>query len=142
MPRYLNVLNRSWSVVVCGWKRQSVIVPTTKSFSSTKTLIVAQFRSSSSSSVAASVGTATIERIPFSFKEGKSGHIIEVQGIVGKTVMETAIDNNVDIEGACGGELACSTCHVILSKTLFEKLPKRVEEEEDMLDLAWGTTDT
>ncbi len=83
-----------------------------------------------------------LSTIPFSFKEAKSGDVIEVQGVIGKSIMETAIENNVDIEGACGGELACSTCHVILSKELFQKLPKRVEEEEDMLDLAWGTTET
>lgn len=44
--------------------------------------------------------------------------------------------------GACGGELACSTCHLVFEKELFEKLPEISEEEEDMLDLAWGLTDT
>lgn len=44
--------------------------------------------------------------------------------------------------GACGGELACSTCHVVFEPALFEKLPPKQEEEEDMLDLAWGLTDT
>ena len=43
-------------------------------------------------------------------------------------------------EGACGGELACSTCHVRLEPEYFKLLPKKEEEEEDMLDLAAGVT--
>lgn len=54
----------------------------------------------------------------------------------------TALENDIDIEGACGGQLACSTCHVTVSEELFKKLPEKVEEEDDMLDLAWGLTDT
>lgn len=38
--------------------------------------------------------------------------------------------------------MACSTCHVVIDKKLFDSLPAKVEEEEDMLDLAWGLTDT
>ena len=38
--------------------------------------------------------------------------------------------------------MACSTCHVVLSRKLFDSLPEKEEEEEDMLDLAWGVTDT
>ena len=45
------------------------------------------------------------------------------------------------ILGACGGELACSTCHVILPQRYYDKLGEKSEEEEDMLDLAWGVTD-
>ena len=44
--------------------------------------------------------------------------------------------------GACGGELACSTCHIIFSQDIYDKLPKKAEEEDDMLDLAWGLTAT
>ena len=51
-------------------------------------------------------------------------------------------DNDIDLEGACGGELACSTCHVILPQEVFDGLPEPDEEEEDMLDLALGLTDT
>ena len=43
---------------------------------------------------------------------------------------------------ACGGELACSTCHVILEEDVYELLGEVEEEEEDMLDLAFGLTDT
>lgn len=44
--------------------------------------------------------------------------------------------------GACGGELACSTCHLIFEKKVFDTLPKMEEEEEDMLDLAFEVTET
>lgn len=76
------------------------------------------------------------------FIEAKNGDRIIASGDVGKRVLDVALDHNVDIEGACGGELACSTCHVILEKELYDSLPKKSEEEEDMLDLAWGRTDT
>jgi ferredoxin len=42
--------------------------------------------------------------------------------------------------GACGGETACSTCHVIVQESFFSKLPEMTEAEEDMLDLAAGVT--
>lgn len=44
----------------------------------------------------------------------------------------------MELEGACGGELACSTCHCYLDEDLFEELGEMEEEEEDMLDLAYG----
>ena len=73
----------------------------------------------------------------------KSGDKIVVGNAkIGKSVLDIAMEHDIDIEGACGGEMACSTCHVILDKALYDKLPKKQEEEEDMLDLAWGLTDT
>jgi ferredoxin len=80
--------------------------------------------------------------ITFTFYEERSGDKIEVTGEPGKKVLDIALDNNIDIEGACGGELACSTCHVKMSKELFDKLPPKQVEEDDMLDLAWGVSDT
>ena len=65
-----------------------------------------------------------------------------VEGNSGRTVLDVALDNNVDIEGACGGELACSTCHVIVAEDLYRQLPKKKVEEDDMLDLASGLTPT
>ncbi|OLL26353.1 Adrenodoxin, mitochondrial [Neolecta irregularis DAH-3] len=44
--------------------------------------------------------------------------------------------------GACEGSIACSTCHVIVQPEFYEKLPEPTEEEEDMLDLAFGLTET
>ncbi|MBS91743.1 MAG: 2Fe-2S ferredoxin [Rickettsiales bacterium] len=60
----------------------------------------------------------------------------------GLSLLEVAHNNEIDLEGACEGSLACSTCHVIVEKKFFENLPDPSEEEEDMLDLAWGLTHT
>lgn len=60
----------------------------------------------------------------------------------GQHLLEVAHENDIDLEGACEASLACSTCHVILEDEFFDKLPEPVEEEEDMLDLAYGLTDT
>lgn len=86
--------------------------------------------------------TRSLSKVNIVFIEAKNGDRIIASGDVGKRVLDVALDHNVDIEGACGGELACSTCHVILEKELYDSLPKKSEEEEDMLDLAWGRTDT
>ena len=61
---------------------------------------------------------------------------------VGTSVLEAAWNNNIDIEGACEGAMACSTCHVILGEKDFDKLGVPSEEEEDLLDLAWGVRPT
>ncbi len=60
----------------------------------------------------------------------------------GTTVLEAAHQNNVSLEGACEGSLACSTCHVIVEKEFYDKLPAPIEDEDDMLDLAFGLTPT
>ena len=62
----------------------------------------------------------------------------EVDAPNGLSVLEIAHRHGVDIEGACEGSLACSTCHVIVDATWFAKLAKPTEDEEDMLDLAFG----
>lgn len=66
----------------------------------------------------------------------------EVEAPVGLSVLEIAHRNNIDLEGACEGSLACSTCHVIVDPEDFERLAEPTEDEEDMLDLAWGLTST
>jgi ferredoxin len=70
-------------------------------------------------------------------KEGKE-HVVEAP--IGLSILEIAHNNDVDLEGACEGSLACSTCHVIIEEGFFNKLPEAEEEEEDMLDLAFGLT--
>ena len=80
--------------------------------------------------------------VKFYFLEESSQNKVEVHGTIGKTLLDIALENNIDIEGACGGELACSTCHVHVEQSLYDKLPSKKEEEDDMLDLAWGLTDT
>ena len=66
----------------------------------------------------------------------------EVDAPVGLSVLEIAHRNDIDIEGACEGSLACSTCHVILEPEWFERIDEPSEDEEDMLDLAFGLTRT
>ncbi len=62
----------------------------------------------------------------------------EIEAEAGISVMEVARRNGLDVEGACDGALACSTCHVIVDPAWFAKLPRASEEETDMLDLAEG----
>ncbi|CAJ1968898.1 unnamed protein product [Cylindrotheca closterium] len=70
------------------------------------------------------------------------GEEITVDAEIGQNLLHVAHDNNVELEGACGAELACSTCHLIFEQDVFDKLPEMTEEEEDMLDLAFEVTDT
>ncbi len=66
----------------------------------------------------------------------------EVDAPVGHSLLQIAWDNNIDIEGACEGAMACSTCHVIVAPEWFDRLDEASEDEEDMLDLAFGLTRT
>lgn len=66
----------------------------------------------------------------------------EVEVPVGLSVMEAAHRHDIDLEGACEGSLACSTCHVIVDPAWFDKLKEPTEDEEDMLDLAFGLART
>jgi 2Fe-2S ferredoxin len=66
----------------------------------------------------------------------------EVDAPVGLSVLEIAHKNDIDLEGACEGSLACSTCHVIIDPEYFDMLKEPTEDEEDMLDLAFGLTHT
>ncbi|MBL9029240.1 MAG: ferredoxin family 2Fe-2S iron-sulfur cluster binding protein [Caedimonas sp.] len=70
------------------------------------------------------------------------GERIVVEAPIGLSVLEIAHQNNIDLEGACEGSLACSTCHVIVDPEWYDTLPEAQEEEEDMLDLAFGLTHT
>ncbi len=62
----------------------------------------------------------------------------EVEAPLGLSVLEVAHKYGIDIEGACEGSLACSTCHVIVDPSWYSRLAKATEDEEDMLDLAFG----
>ena len=66
----------------------------------------------------------------------------EIDAPVGLSLLELAHKHNIDIEGACEGSLACSTCHVIVDPEWHDLLPEATEDEEDMLDLAFGLTKT
>ena len=66
----------------------------------------------------------------------------EVDAPLGLSVLEIAHKHGVDIEGACEGSLACSTCHVIIDPSWYGKLADATEDEEDMLDLAFDLQET
>ena len=66
----------------------------------------------------------------------------EVEAPEGLSVLEIAHRNKIDLEGACEGSLACSTCHVVVAPEWYGKLIEASEDEEDMLDLAFGLTQT
>ncbi|GGF32098.1 ferredoxin [Aliidongia dinghuensis] len=70
------------------------------------------------------------------------GNRREVDAPTGLSVLEIAHKHGIDLEGACEGSLACSTCHVIVDSSWFEVLKDPTEDEEDMLDLAFGLTKT
>ena len=76
------------------------------------------------------------------FTYTKSKEMIEVLAREGESLLDVAHNNGIDLEGACESSLACSTCHVILSPIIYESLGDPCEEEEDLLDLAYGLTHT
>ncbi|KAF4044358.1 2Fe-2S iron-sulfur cluster binding domain [Phytophthora infestans] len=80
-------------------------------------------------------------QVTFTFVDGE-GEQTTVTAEEGEKLLDVAQENDLELEGACGGELACSTCHLVFEKRIFDNLPEVSEEEEDMLDLAWGLTDT
>ncbi len=65
-----------------------------------------------------------------------------VEAEEGQTVLQIAHANGIEIEGACDGSMACSTCHVIVDPEWYDLLPEPSLEEEDMLDLALAVTAT
>ena len=74
-------------------------------------------------------------KITYIEHNGKN-HTIEVAN--GLSVMEGAVQNNIPgIDADCGGGMACATCHVYVKQDWFNKLPKKEDGEEDMLDMAF-----
>ncbi len=71
-----------------------------------------------------------------------SGDKASFQCEEGQTLLEVARVNDLPIEGACEGVMACSTCHVIVTEEWFDALQEPSEEEQDMLDLTHGLTRT
>ena len=61
---------------------------------------------------------------------------------VGESFLQIAHRHDIDLEGACEGVCACSTCHLIYPQNVFDELEEALEEEEDMLDMAFGLTET
>ena len=74
-------------------------------------------------------------KITYIEHDGKP-HAIEVAN--GLSVMEGAVQNNIPgIDADCGGSMACATCHVYVKEEWYNKLPKKEDGEEDMLDMAF-----
>ena len=78
--------------------------------------------------------------VTFIDKEGQQ-HTFEVSD--GDNLLDIAQANDLEMEGACGGSCACSTCHVIVqSDDFYDKMEEPSDDENDMLDLAFGLTET
>ncbi|KAK6914643.1 2Fe-2S ferredoxin-type iron-sulfur binding domain [Dillenia turbinata] len=78
--------------------------------------------------------------VTFVEKDGEEKHI---KVPVGMSMLEAAHENDIELEGACEGSLACSTCHVIvMDMEYYNKLEDPIDEENDMLDLAFGLSET
>ncbi|PVG01567.1 ferredoxin [Serendipita vermifera] len=76
------------------------------------------------------------------FHDSKGNHIKTVEGNEGDSLLDLAQEHDIDMEGACEGSVACSTCHVILSPEHYDMLEEPEDDENDMLDMAFGLTDT
>ena len=70
------------------------------------------------------------------------GNVTEGEGEAGQSLLEVGQVLGMPLEGTCEGQMACSTCHVIVDAEWFDKLPEASEEEEDMLDFAAGVRRT
>jgi len=76
--------------------------------------------------------------VRFVSADGES--VQEVEAPAGARLLDVAQAAGQPLEGTCEGQMACSTCHVIVAAEDFARLPRAVEEEEDMLDLAAHVT--
>jgi ferredoxin len=76
------------------------------------------------------------------FISADGNHVQEVRGEPGERLLDLAQACGQPLEGTCEGQMACSTCHVIVAGEDFAKLPAAEEEEEDLLDLARHVTRT
>ena len=70
------------------------------------------------------------------------GETVTAEAEPGLPLLEVAQAAGMPLEGTCEGQMACSTCHVIVDADWFDRLPHASEEEEDMLDLASGVART
>lgn len=70
------------------------------------------------------------------------GERITAEADSGSCLLEVAQNADMPLEGTCEGQMACSTCHVIIAKDWFDKLPPASNDEEDMLDLAASVSRT
>jgi ferredoxin-2, mitochondrial len=71
-----------------------------------------------------------------------NGERVTAEGKAGERLLELGQAAGLPLEGTCEGQMACSTCHVVIAREWFGKLPRASEDEEDMLDLAAGVRPT
>ncbi|KXN89275.1 hypothetical protein AN958_05953 [Leucoagaricus sp. SymC.cos] len=83
-----------------------------------------------------------LSRIKVHFKDSKGNLLKTVEANEGDDLLGVAHEYDIDLEGACEGSVACSTCHVILPPEYYDLLPEPDDDENDMLDMAFGLTDT
>lgn len=74
------------------------------------------------------------------FVSADGRHVQEVRAEAGQRLLDVAQAAGQPLEGTCEGQMACSTCHVVVAAEDFEKLPPASDEEDDMLDLAAHVT--
>jgi ferredoxin len=70
------------------------------------------------------------------------GSVVEVEARAGERLLDVAQRAGQPLEGTCGGDMACATCHVVVAHPDFARLPPASAEEEDLLDLVPGATRT
>ncbi|XP_074640079.1 adrenodoxin-like isoform X1 [Tubulanus polymorphus] len=82
------------------------------------------------------------ETVTIYFRD-RDGDLFSAKANIGDNLLTVAIDNDIELEGACEGTLACSTCHLIFKKEDYNQISDKPSDEElDMLDLAYGLEDT
>jgi len=96
--------------------------------------------------------SSTPQMIHVSFRSNRTNQLVTIQEPSTSTRSLLELTHQYDaksdpsqiigLEGACDGSCACSTCHIILPKEIYEKCIEPTEEELDMLDLAYGCTET
>ncbi|KAN0078723.1 2Fe-2S iron-sulfur cluster binding domain protein [Elaphomyces granulatus] len=122
-------------------RRYSQGVKTEQSF-----LSVVRARRRFSATAGVAHGQITIpkpgEEIQVAFID-KDGQRLDFQVAEGDNLLDIAQANDLEMEGACGGSCACSTCHVIVEDAdMYDRMPEPDDDENDMLDLAFGLTET
>ncbi|KAJ7956025.1 Adrenodoxin-like protein 2, mitochondrial [Quillaja saponaria] len=101
-----------------------------------------RYLSTTTGNNASEEGSEEKEMISVTFLD-KDGDEKNIEVPVGMSMLEAAHENDIELEGACEGSLACSTCHVIvMDMDYYNKLEDPTDEENDMLDLAFGLTET
>ncbi|XVF48841.1 hypothetical protein PTKIN_Ptkin03bG0220800 [Pterospermum kingtungense] len=126
----------------CGQYQRSLLelLPKTRAFQ--ETIFQKHHFSTSASNNASEGGDRQKDTISVTFVS-KDGEEIPIRVPIGMSMLEAAHENDIELEGACEGSLACSTCHVIvMDMEHYNKLEDPTDEENDMLDLAFGLTET